>query len=146
MSESGLHRNLVQALADAIAGDPVWAKHPIVYCDIQVGMCQDLPPIIGGNRPDVYARDLATSLSIIGEAKTPDDIDNRHTFAQLASFFHHLRHQPAGELWMGVPWMSAGTAFRVCKHVRTISNAQHIPFRVVSFNVGLQQSLQIFPL
>lgn len=136
MSESDLHRTLVQALAEEIAGDSVWANPPIVYCDIQVNVSQDLPPILGSNRPDVYARDLANSLSIIGEAKTPDDIDNRHTLAQLASFFHYLRHQPAGELWICVPWMSAGTAIRVGKHMQAISNAQHIPFRVVALMIG----------
>lgn len=136
MSESNNHRNLVQALAGEISGDPIWATSPIVYCDIQDGVAIDLPPIIGSNRPDILARDIGASLSIIGEAKTSGDIDNRHTYEQLASFFDYLCSQSRGELWMGVPWLSAGTATRVCLHMRKISNAQHIPIRVVAFMIG----------
>jgi hypothetical protein len=136
MSESDHHRNLVQALAGEITGDPVWAAPPIVYCDIQDGITSVLPPIIGSNRPDVFARDIGKSLSIIGEAKTSDDIDNRHTFDQLESFFDYLRVQPKAELWMGVPWLSAGTATRVCGRARKQSDALHVRLRVVAFMIG----------
>lgn len=136
MSESDHHRSLVQALAGEISSDPIWDNPPIVYCDVQDGILADLPPIIGSNRPDVFARDLTTSLSIIGEAKTADDIDNRHTFDQLASFFDYLRHHPYGELWMAVPWLSAGTATRVCRLMREKQDAQHIPIRVAAFMIG----------
>lgn len=136
MSESDHHRSLVRALEGEISGAPVWANAPIVYCDIQDGCAADMPPIIGSNRPDVFAKDITSSLSIIGEAKTTDDIDNRHTFDQLASFFDYLRHQPQGELWMGVPWLSAGTAIRVSTLVRSKTSATYIPIRVVAFMIG----------
>ena len=92
--------------------------------------------IIGCNRPDVFARDIGATLSIIGEAKTTEDIDNRHTLGQLESFFDYLRLQPKGELWMGVPWLSAGTATRVCRLARKKSDALHVPFRVVAFIIA----------
>jgi hypothetical protein len=136
MSESDYHRSLVQALAMEISVDPIWSNPPILYCDIQNGITFDVPPIIGSNRPDVFARDLATAVLIIGEAKTSNDIDNRHTFDQLASFFDYLRSQPQGELWMGVPWLNAGTAMRVCTHMRKKTAAQDIPIRVLSFMIG----------
>lgn len=96
----------------------------------------EAPPIIGGNRPDVFARDIGASLSIIGEAKTPEDIDNQHTFDQLESFFDYLRVQPKAEFWMGVPWLSAGTAIRVCGYARRKSDALHVRVRVVAFMIG----------
>lgn len=136
MSESDHHRILVQALAREISADSIWCNQPILYCDILDGITLDVPPIIGSNRPDVFARDLATSASIIGEAKTTNDIDNQHTFDQLASFFDYLRSQPHGELWMGVPWLNAGTAIRVCTHMRKKSAALHVPIRVLSFMIG----------
>jgi hypothetical protein len=137
MSESGNHRILVHALAREISGDAVWTKPPIVYSDLQDGtITSDAPPLIGGNRPDVFARAIGTSLSIIGEAKTAHDIDNRHTFDQLESFFDYLRVQQKAELWMGVPWLSAGTATRVCGHARKQSDALHVRFRVVAFMIG----------
>lgn len=136
MSESEHHRSLVQALATEISADPVWCWPPVIYCDIQNGIALDVPPIIGCNRPDVFARDLVSAISIIGEAKTANDIDNQHTFDQLASFFDYLRSQPQGELWMGVPWLNAGTAMRVCTNMRKKTAAQHIPIRVLSFMIG----------
>ena len=137
MSESEHHRILVHALAREISGDSVWANPPIVYSDIQDDtITSEAPPIIGGNRPDVFARDIGASLSIIGEAKTSGDIDNRHTFDQLESFFDYLRVQPKAELWMGVPWLSAGTATRVCRYARRESDALHVRFRVVAFMIG----------
>lgn len=137
MSESEHHRILVHALAREIAGNSVWAKPPVVYCDIQEGtITSDAPPLIGSNRPDVFARDIGAALSIIGEAKTSEDIDNRHTFDQLESFFDYLRVQPRAELWMAVPWLSAGTATRVCGHARKKCEALHVRFRVVAFMIG----------
>lgn len=137
MSESGHHRILVHALAREISSDAVWAKPPIVYTDFQDGTnTSAAPPIIGTNRPDVFARDIGASLSIIGEAKTSNDVDNRHTLDQLESFFNYLRLQSKGELWIGVPWLSAGTATRVCAHARQKCNALHVRFRVVAFMIG----------
>lgn len=136
MSESDQHRSLVQALAWEISESSLWQNPPILYCDIQDGATIDMPPIIGNNRPDVFARDLSEGIIVIGEAKTANDIDNQHTFDQLISFFDYLCSQAQGELWMGVPWLSAGTALRVCKQLRKRASAQHIPIRVLSFMVG----------
>ncbi len=137
MSESDHHRILVEALAREIFTDPSWIAEPIVYCDIIEGpAATKLPPIIGCNRPDVFARDIGSSSLVIGEAKTSVDIDNKHTFEQLESFFDYLRLHHRGELWMGVPWLSAGTAMRVCRHARKTSDAQHVPFRVIAIMIG----------
>ncbi|MBK7686471.1 MAG: hypothetical protein IPJ25_11075 [Rhodocyclaceae bacterium] len=137
MSESGDHRILVHALAREISGDAIWTKPPIIYCDVQEGaIAVGAPQIIGSSRPDVFARDIGASLSVIGEAKTSKDIDNRHTFDQLESFFSYLREQPKAEVWMGVPWLSAGTATRVCVHARRKSDAIHVRIRVVAYMIG----------
>lgn len=137
MSESSDHRTLVEALAREITGDSVWTNQPIIYSDILNGVgTSNLPPIIGSHRPDVFALDIRDSFSIVGEVKTAGDIDNMHTFSQLESFFNYLRVQARAEFWMGVPWMSAGTTMRVCRYARKISNAQHVPVRVVAFMVG----------
>ena len=136
MSESEHHRDLVRALAEEIASDPSWSIPPILYCDIQDGFSGAVPPVAGLNRPDVLARDISTSRAVIGEAKTAQDIDNQHTFEQLASYFGYLRAQAEGELWMGVPWLSAGMAIRVSTLARKRTNSLGIPIRVVAFMIG----------
>ncbi|MBK8401303.1 MAG: hypothetical protein IPL29_09700 [Propionivibrio sp.] len=110
--------------------------HPIVYLDLQDGISGKLPPAIGANRPDTFARDISTGRTIIGEAKTSEDIDNQHTRDQLASYFEYLSMQPVGELWMGVPWMSAGTAIRVSTLVRRQTQSEGIPICVAAYMIG----------
>jgi hypothetical protein len=137
MSESSHHRILVEALAKNISDDSVWASPPLVYCDLlnEIGT-SNLPPAIGSHRPDVFARDILNSFLIIGEAKTDGDIDNNHTLLQLTSFFDYLRTQKKAELWMSVPWLSAGTAMRVCRKARKLTDSLHVPFRVVAYMMG----------
>lgn len=136
MSESDHHRSLVKALGHDIASDVVWNKQPVVYIDLQDGISFKPPPNIGGNRPDVYVRDISSGRTVIGEAKTANDIDNQHTCDQLVSYFEYLLTQPDGELWMGVPWMSAGTAIRVSKLMRRQTQAMVIPICVVAYMIG----------
>lgn len=137
MSESVNHQLLVEALVREISNDSVWINQPIIYSDsLNVVGTTDLPPTIGNNRPDVFARDMKTSLSIIGEAKTTGDIDCAHTFSQLISFFDYLNAQEGAELWMAVAWLDAGTALRVCKHARKRSNAHKVTVKVIAFMTG----------
>jgi hypothetical protein len=136
MSESDHHRSLVKALGGDIASDTRWKMPPIVYFDLQDGISGEPPPAIGANRPDAFARDISTGRTIVGEAKTTDDIDNQHTRDQLSSYLQYLQSQTEGELWMAVPWMSAGTALRVSKLVRQQTNSQSIPICVVAYMIG----------
>lgn len=108
---------------------------PIIYLDLQDCISEELPPLIGATRPDAFAKDISTGRTIIGEAKTTNDIDNPHTHDQLASYFDYLRMQPEGELWMAVPWMSAGTAIRVCRLVRRQVQSE-IPICVAAYMIG----------
>lgn len=136
MSESDHHRSLVKALGGDIVSDSRWNKPPIIYIDLRDGISGEVPPAIGANRPDAFARDLSTGRTIIGEAKTAVDIDNQHTCDQLSSYFLYLQSQAEGELWMAVPWMSAGTALRVSKLMRQQTKAYSIPICVVSYMIG----------
>ena len=44
------------------------------------------PPQVSDYIPDIYARDPATGLVIIGEAKTPEDIDSVYSRHQYLAF------------------------------------------------------------
>ena len=50
-----------------------------------------VPPLIGGHRPDIFARCSAACLHcLIAEAKTDGDIDKPHTRRQVSAFLNHL--------------------------------------------------------
>ncbi|WP_243361603.1 hypothetical protein [Fundidesulfovibrio terrae] len=135
MSESVHHRKLVKELGSDVTYDAGWSRQPIVYVDLQDGLAGEHPRHIGANRPDIYARDISTGRTVIGEAKTTNDIDNQHTCVQLASYFEYLSLQTEGELWIGVPWMSAGTAIRISKLVRRQTRSYNIPICVVGYMI-----------
>ena len=89
--------------------------------------------MLGDYRPDVYAVERESRRTIIGEAKTADDIDNNHTRRQLAAYFEHLAQSPSGEIWMAVELMSGGTAHRVCRAVRRGVGTGQISFVITGW-------------
>lgn len=137
MSESELHRFLVKALANEISNSLIWGKPPLIYCDIdELGICKSKPYNIGKSKPDVLAHDIEKNTNIIGEAKSPNDIDNPHTIQQLVEYFRYLSNRSNPMLWIAVPWMYAGTALRVGRFSRGLAETPSIPIKVAEYMVG----------
>jgi hypothetical protein len=105
VSEGDVHRQLVRLLSGRIGGDTpqAWAS----FVDgVGLDARDGVPPILETYRPDIYAVERGSGRTVIGEAKTADDIDNNHTKRQLDAYFRHLAEGAAGEIWMAVPLMS----------------------------------------
>lgn len=64
------------------------------------------PNRIEGFVPDVYAFDAPRTTTIIGEAKTKDDLETERSKRQIAAFLTHLHYQAAGVFIMAVPWQA----------------------------------------
>lgn len=135
MPEGGVHRELVRLLARRIAGDEPRAWASFIDGD-RFDYRAGVPPKLGGFRPDVYAIERDSWRTVIGEAKTADDIDNDHTRRQLAAYFRHLAVDPSGEMWMAVPLMSGGAAHRVCRDVRAGVGAGQVGFIITGWLFG----------
>ena len=91
MSQSEAHKTLVEMVAEAVE-----KRYPgiVINVDLQQSPGDELPLLIGGFRPDLYAKNNQKGLIIIAEAKTDNDIDNRHTYEQITSFIKYLeRHK-----------------------------------------------------
>lgn len=94
MSQSDVHRRLVVTVAQAIQ-----QRYPSIHVitDLLEAPGDEIPPLIGGFRPDVIARNNSESMQlVIAEAKTDGDIDNRHTLSQINAFVNHLDAIPFG--------------------------------------------------
>ena len=131
MSESLLHQRLVSVLLEdmkACAGTPP----PFIYADSHGA---SLPPLIGNVRPDVYAHFTQHDRAIVGEAKTSVDMESMRTLQQLEQYFEHLKRKTAGEIWLAVPWVSAGAAMRVCTAIKARSGTS-VTFRVSGWMLG----------
>jgi len=88
MSQSKVHRKIVSDTAFALK-----QRYPqISLCtDLQEFPGDEIPPIIGGYRPDIFAY-FPPSYSdiLIAEAKINSDIDNQHTSRQIDAFLSNL--------------------------------------------------------
>ena len=107
MSQSEEHKTLVEMVAAAIE-----KRHPgtALNVDLQQAPGDELPPLIDGFRPDVYARNSHTGLVVIAEAKTDNDIDRNHTYDQITSFIEYLERLKIGNFILAVAGTGADRA------------------------------------
>lgn len=117
MPESATHADLVTAII-AFATHELGGPDGIVVRDDAVRPFRgERPPRIGGYTPDVYATDVPTTRTLVGEAKTCADLENDHTRRQLNAFLEHLVHTPGGTLVLAVPLAARATARRLVAEV-----------------------------
>ncbi len=107
MSQSDEHRLLVLQLSEALT-----ARHPGISAvvDVQAAPGDTVPPLLGGHRPDLYARLPDSGALIIGEAKTTGDIDNEHTCSQIRAFIAHLDQNQESRLILATTGQGADSA------------------------------------
>lgn len=115
MSQSDAHRDLVQSIVEKLA-----QRYPGINldADLQQFPGDELPPLIDGYRPDVYARQDHKGLLVIAEAKTDNDVDNPHTRAQLTSFISYLEKQKQGCFVIVVTGVGATRAKTLLRFMR----------------------------
>ena len=103
MPESARHARLVEAIV-AHAEHRVGKLTEILIREDTVRPRRDeRPPRVSGFTPDVYATDVPTTMTLIGEAKTVAGLDTSHSRAQIAAFLQYLAHTPGGLLVLAVP-------------------------------------------
>ena len=115
MSQSEKHANLIREVAAAIG-----RRYPSVSIttDLQQNPGDEVPSIINGFKPDVYARWEKTGLIIIAEAKTTNkDIDNQHTLNQVTSFLNYLNNKKSGLFILSVTGCMANHAKTMLRFV-----------------------------
>ncbi len=113
MSESAAHASLVQAIirfAEREFGD---LADIAVRDDAVRPMRGERPPKIEGYVPDVFVTDVPTTRTLIGEAKTQQDIETDHSRGQIVAFLSYLSKTPHGIFVLGVPMVASPTAKRL---------------------------------
>ena len=137
MSQSDLHRNLVLRVAEEIK-----SRYPqiAVVVDVQKIPGDPVPPLIGGFRPDVYAEtQTACAIVVIAEAKTDNDINNRHTREQVSAFIRHLEEKPNGRFIFSVTDVGANRA-------KTVLRFMHQEMRTVGTELSVFDQLDLWSL
>lgn len=109
MAESLVHLHLVGRIVSYVRAE-YQAYQLAVFHDLPNLLGAEKPPRIGGFVPDVFAIDAPPSITILGEAKTVEDLETEHSREQLAAFLTFLRLQPSGILVVAVPWQAQARA------------------------------------
>ncbi len=126
MSESHTHAALVQQLASWMAETYFQGDSGRLFIDSPFCDRHKRPPIIGEFVPDIFAETNLPRRIIIGEAKTKNDIENRHTIQQLESFIKYCSTVDGSELIMAVPWHMTRYVRSMINKIITINNINNV--------------------
>jgi len=113
MSESATHAGLVRSIVQFAEGEFGSLENVDVRDDAIRPMRGEKPPRIVGYIPDVYAINVPTTRTLIGEAKTPTDLESHRSQLQIAAFLEFLARTPSGIFVLAVPLNTGATARRV---------------------------------
>lgn len=127
MSQSEEHKFLIEKVAAMVD-----KRFPglMLTVDLQHSPGDELPPLIGGFRPDVYGRNNQMGVTLIAEAKTDNDIDNRHTHRQVISFISYLERQNKGCFILAVTGIGANRAKTLLRFACKELNVKNITIEV----------------
>lgn len=125
MAESQRHVDLIRSMEQWVRNEFEQGRWGLcVLCDLpEAG---EKPPIIGGFRPDLWARDVPQTVTIIGEAKTDHDLDSRHTSRQLSAYLEYLAFNPLPTLVLSTSWHLRGAAVSVLNRIATELGLDHV--------------------
>jgi hypothetical protein len=115
--ESALHVRLVERLITAVEERYSLHADLMVFADHH-SFGRDRPPTIGVFTPDLFASRVPSTFHVIGEAKTPSDLESDRSHRQLEAFLDHLALYPGSALILAVPWTTAPRARHILKRLR----------------------------
>lgn len=115
--ESALHTRLVEHLVATVEERYSLHTDLVVFADHH-RFGRDRPPTIGVFTPDLFAVRVPSTFHVIGEAKTPGDLETDRSHRQLAAFLDHLALYPGSTLILAVPWITAPRARYILKRLR----------------------------
>lgn len=98
--------------------------------DLQQFPGDELPPLIEGFRPDIYGKNNQMGVTLIAEAKTDNDIDNKHTHRQVMSFINYLERQNKGCFILAVTGVGANRAKTLLRFACKELNVKNITIEV----------------
>lgn len=115
MPESAAHSRLVRAILDHLDQSFGSLTEIAVREDSSSALRGERPPMIGGFVPDVFATDVPTTMTVIGEAKTRQDLERSHSQAQISAFLRFLAATTNGVFILSVPLTAGATARRIAQ-------------------------------
>lgn len=120
--ESSRHTRLVERLIAVVT-----SRHPVPNGMLLLAdhytFGADRPPRIEGFMPDVFASDVPETFRILGEAKTPADLESERSLRQIAVFLDHLALRQSATFYLAVPWHLVPRARGIIRSLRRDEHA-----------------------
>jgi hypothetical protein len=111
--ESEKHSRLVHSLIEWTSDTYFAGDIGDILVHSHAGTYKSVPPSIGGHIPDICAKIPSSNTTLIGEAKTQNDIDNDHTRSQFIAYLNHCRQLESGLIVIAVPWQYVNFTRRI---------------------------------
>jgi hypothetical protein len=119
--ESTLHIRLVECLIRQVQERHPTQRGLLMLVDHD-RFGSDRPHRINGYCPDLFASDLPSTFEVVGEAKTPLDLERPRSHAQIVAFLDHLSLRANGWLYLCVPPLTVARAYQLLNRLK---GAQH---------------------
>jgi hypothetical protein len=126
LAESSKHSALVQIIINYIGQEHADLAGLGILNDLSSPLHAEKPNRIDGFVPDVYAFDAPLTTVIIGEAKTPDDLETDRSKQQITAFLSFLGKQQAGVFILAVPWQLKRRADAIVTSLRAATGATSV--------------------
>lgn len=115
--ESKRHVYLVEKLIQEVERRHYHPRGLMIFADHH-RFGSDRPQTISGFTPDVFACDLPATFRILGEAKTPVDLESVRSRRQMTAFLDHLALYQKSTFYLAVPYFTAPRARFILKSIR----------------------------
>ena len=127
MAESSLHRDLVQLAINILKANIPESEHWLIKADTD-GFVRPRS-VVNDFVPDVLFE--SDTLLIIGEAKTYDDFERKHSIEQYESYFEEFRICNKQSIFIiSIPWGLFVTAKNYFRYLRRTTNTNVVVFVV----------------
>ena len=122
---STLHEKLVNEIVLWIERD-FRKLNPKILSDGFGPLGAQRPPMIAGYIPDVYCTFTGCELTIVGDAKTSNDIKSPHSRMQYQAFLEYLKHRNRGILVLSTLWSVKNQSSSLLRKIRKQSNSETV--------------------
>ena len=126
MAESDLHKSLVDIMYHWIQRE--WFDEDNGQVFVDDGDCSTgpRPPSVFGHRPDVYGLLIGSTGVIVGEAKTPADLETHRSLEQLSAYLRYCAVRPGSRLIVAVPWTHEASARSLLAAIKRTNGTEHV--------------------
>ena len=129
MAESILHTNLVREIINWVKINCSSNDYYLIQSDLPENKKYSKPPLVLGFYPDVFVN---FNKTIIGEAKTRDDINNHHTIQQINAYLKYLSKKKNSLFIFACPWEVYEESFNLINKIQQETEANNVEIQIIN--------------